>query len=250
MPPATSTDLRAYSIALGDDALVLGQRLADGQPCAVAEEDLRSRTYRSITSAARACSTLRRGGRGGWQRRRFDRVGRDTRAFTNLLINELPRGDFAFTMVRQFLVDAFNVPFLTALAAQRTSACGHRREALKESTYHLRRSRDWMLRLGDGTAESHDRAQRAADELWGYTCELFEPFGAEARLGRGGCYQGSPIARTGVARGVARSLRRRHCACRTTRGAFAAAATAFTSEHSLPARGNALHAARVSGQRW
>ena len=109
--------------------------------------------------------------------------GRDTRTFTNLLINELPRGDFAFTMVRQFLIDAFSVPFLTALAASSEptlAAIGEK--AVKESTYHLRRSRDWVLRLGDGTQESHDRAQRAADELWGYTRELFEPFAAEARL--------------------------------------------------------------------
>jgi ring-1,2-phenylacetyl-CoA epoxidase subunit PaaC len=92
--------------------------------------------------------------------------GRDTRTYTNLLINELPRGDFAFTMVRQFLVDAFNVPFLTALAASSEptlAAIGEK--AVKESAYHLRRSRDWVLRLGDGTAESHQRAQRAADEL-------------------------------------------------------------------------------------
>ena len=62
-------------------------------------------------------------------------------------------------------------------------------KAVKESTYHLRRSRDWMLRLGDGTAESHDRAQRAIDELWGYTRELFEPFA------RGGAVDCEPVWR-------------------------------------------------------
>jgi ring-1,2-phenylacetyl-CoA epoxidase subunit PaaC len=86
-------------------------------------------------------------------------------------------------MIRQFLVDAFNVPFLTGLAASGAPALAAIGEkAVKESTYHLRRSRDWVLRLGDGTDESHDRAQRATDELWGYTRELFEPSAAESRL--------------------------------------------------------------------
>ncbi len=109
--------------------------------------------------------------------------GRDCREFTNLLINELPRGDFAFTMVRQFLLDAFNVPFMAALADSADAALAQIGEkAVKESTYHLRRSRDWMLRLGDGTPEAHARTQRAIDALWGYTRELFEPSVVEARL--------------------------------------------------------------------
>ena len=108
--------------------------------------------------------------------------------FTNLLINELPRGDFAFTMTRQFLIDAFNVPYLTALTASTDSGiAGIAAKAVKESQYHLRRSRDWMLRLGDGTAESHTRAH-ALDALWGYTHELFEPAAGEAApRPRGAC---------------------------------------------------------------
>ena len=109
--------------------------------------------------------------------------GRDCRDFTNLLINELPRGDFAFTMVRQFLLDAFNVPFMAALADSAGPALAEiGAKAVKESTYHLRRSRDWMLRLGDGSPEAHTRTQRAIDALWGYTRELFEPSAIEIRL--------------------------------------------------------------------
>ncbi len=81
------------------------------------KKNWRLRTSHSITSVARGCSTTLR------RRSQLTAVteddlafGRDCRAFTNLLINELPRGDFAFTMVRQFFVDAFNVPFLTGLA--------------------------------------------------------------------------------------------------------------------------------------
>ena len=99
------------------------------------------------------------------------------------MINELPRGDFAFTMARQFLLDAFNVPFMAGLAQSADTALAQiGAKAVKESTYHLRRSRDWMLRLGDGTPEAHARTQRAIDALWGYTRELFEPSEVEMRL--------------------------------------------------------------------
>ena len=78
-------------------------------------------------------------------------------------------------MARQFLIDVFDVEFFTALtrSADETLAA-IAAKAIKESRYHLRRSRDWMLRLGDGTAESHKRLQTAVNELWGYTPELFE----------------------------------------------------------------------------
>jgi ring-1,2-phenylacetyl-CoA epoxidase subunit PaaC len=182
-------DLLAYSIALGDDALILGQRIAEWVSNAPSlEEELalgnvgldhigRARLFYSYAVA------LARDGRDE------DDLAfrRDCRDFTNLLINELPRGDFAFTMTRQFLLDAFNVPFLTALAdAGEPDFAAIGAKAVKESTYHLRRSRDWMLRLGDGTAESHERTQRALDELWGYTRELFEPSAGEARLAAAG----------------------------------------------------------------
>ncbi len=89
----------------------------------------RWRTSRSILSAARGCFTVCRANRGRWPRRRLDLAfGRDMRTFTNLLINELPRGDFAFTMVRQFLVDAFNVPFLDRARRLGDLPGRHRRE--------------------------------------------------------------------------------------------------------------------------
>jgi ring-1,2-phenylacetyl-CoA epoxidase subunit PaaC len=180
-----AADLCAFSIALGDDALILGQRLAEWVSNAPSLEEELALANVALDHIGRArmfyghAATLA----GDGSDEDSIAFGRDTRRYTNLLINELPRGDFAFTMVRQFLVDAFNVPFLAALAASSEPALAAIGEkAVKESAYHLRRSRDWMLRLGDGTAESHDRAQRAAEELWGYTRELFEPFAAEARL--------------------------------------------------------------------
>ncbi len=175
----------AYSIALGDDALILGQRLAEWVSNAPSLEEELALANVTLDHVGRARMFYGHAAAIAADGRDEDAIafGRDTRTFTNLLINELPRGDFAFTMIRQFLLDAFNVPFLSGLAASRDAglaAIGQK--AVKESTYHLRRSRDWVLRLGDGTPESHDRAQRAIDEVWGYTHELFEPFAAETRL--------------------------------------------------------------------
>ncbi len=178
-------DVFAYALALGDDALILGQRLAEWVSNAPTLEEELALGNVALDHIGRARMFYEYAARLANDGRDEDAFafGRDVRAFTNLLINELPRGDFAFTMVRQLLVDAFNVPFLTALARSRDVALAAiAGKALKESTYHLRRSREWVVRLGDGTSESHDRTQRAIDELWGYTRELFEPSEAELRL--------------------------------------------------------------------
>ncbi len=100
---------------------------------------------------------------------------RDAPQYRNLLLLEQPNGDFALTMVRQFFYAAFadlywqamtrsTDPTLAAIAAK----------SEKESAYHLRHSSEWMIRLGDGTEESHRRAQDAVDALWPYTGEMFE----------------------------------------------------------------------------
>jgi ring-1,2-phenylacetyl-CoA epoxidase subunit PaaC len=177
--------LFGYSIALGDDALILGQRIAEWVSNAPSLEEELALANVALDHIGRARMFYAHAAALAADGRDEDdfAFGRDCREFTNLLINELPRGDFAFTMTRQFLIDAFNVPYLTALAASTDSGiAGIAAKAVKESQYHLRRSRDWMLRLGDGTAESHTRAQNAVDALWGYTHELFEPAAGEAAL--------------------------------------------------------------------
>lgn len=187
--PGTTQDVMNYAIALGDDALVLGQRLSEW--CSNApflEEDLalanvaldyigRARMFYSYAAELE--------GRG----RSEDDIAylRDCREYRNLLIAELPRGDFAFSTARQFLVDAWSLGFLEALersADARLAAIAAK--AVKESRYHFRRSRDWMLRLGDGTAESKRRVQDALEQLWGYTPELFGTDAVEARLAASG----------------------------------------------------------------
>ena len=99
---------------------------------------------------------------------------RDAREYRNALIVELPKGDFGFTIVRQFLFSVFAQHQWEALA---TSAdddlSGIAAKAVKETRYHVRHSAEWLVRLGDGTEESHGRVQDALDELWRFTGELF-----------------------------------------------------------------------------
>jgi ring-1,2-phenylacetyl-CoA epoxidase subunit PaaC len=99
---------------------------------------------------------------------------RDAIEFRNAQLVELPNGDFAVTIVRQFLFDAWDVLVLERLtAASNQALAGIAAKALKEAKYHLRHTAEWVRMLGDGTAESHARAQRALDDLWPYTTELF-----------------------------------------------------------------------------
>lgn len=174
-----------YAMRLGDDALIAGQRLSEwcGRAPMLEEELALANVALDFLGRARLCYSHAAEQPGA----PFDEDGfafrRDCREFTNHLIHELPCGDFAFTMARQFLVDAFNVLFLDGLAQSSEpgfAAIGA--TCVKESRYHLRRSRDWMHRLGDGTEESHRRLQDAVNELWGYTPEIFEQDELEREL--------------------------------------------------------------------
>ncbi len=177
--------VRQYAIRLGDDALVLGHRLSEW--CSrgpFLEEDLAlSNVALDFIGRARMFYSYAAELTEGSSSEDDFAYRRDCREFTNALIYELPRGDFAFTMGRQFLIDAFNVGFLEQLQSSADpTLAAIAAKAVKESRYHLRRSHDWMLRLGAGTAESHQRLQTAINELWGYTAELFEADELESRL--------------------------------------------------------------------
>ena len=100
---------------------------------------------------------------------------RPEREYTNLLLVEQPNGDFTHTVVRQFLFDAYQKELWADLAgSDDETLVGIASRALKENAYHLRFSSGWVIRLGDGTIESHRRAQQAVNDLWQYTTELFE----------------------------------------------------------------------------
>ncbi len=100
-------------------------------------------------------------------------MGRSEREFTNLLIVEQPNGDFAHTVVRQFFFDVYQQVLWAGLSAADDEAlAGIAAKAAKENAYHLEFSSDWLVRLGDGTDESHRRAQDGVDELWRFTGEM------------------------------------------------------------------------------
>ncbi len=205
----TKEAVKQYAIRLGDDALVLGHRLSEW--CSYGpflEEDLaltnvaldfigRARMFYGYAAELAADGSTE------------DTYAytRDCRDFSNLLIHELPRGDFAFSMARQYLVDAYNLAYMESLrqSADNTLAA-IAEKAVKESSYHLRRSHDWMLRLGDGTAESHQRLQRAVDELWGYTPELFAMDALEQQLADAGIAVDAAALRPGWEQSVAATL--------------------------------------------
>jgi ring-1,2-phenylacetyl-CoA epoxidase subunit PaaC len=169
--------LKKFVLRLGDDALVMGHRLS--QWCSngpFLEEDL-ALTNVALDYVGRARMLYGYAAEIAADGSTEDSYAynRDCRDFTNLLIHELPRGDFAFTMARQYLVDEFNLAYMEKLKQSTDQTLAAIAEkACKEDLYHLRRSTGWILRLGDGTAESHDRLQHAIDDLWGYTTEFFE----------------------------------------------------------------------------
>jgi ring-1,2-phenylacetyl-CoA epoxidase subunit PaaC len=169
--------IKQYTIRLGDDAMVLGHRLSEW--CSngpFLEEDLAlTNVALDFIGRARMFYSYAAEMDGGEFTEDSYAYQRDCRDFTNLLIHELPGGDFAFSMARQYLVDEFSLAFMERLQdSTDETLAAIAAKAVKECRYHLRRSRDWMLRLGDGTAESHQRLQSAVDGLWGYTSELFE----------------------------------------------------------------------------
>ena len=108
---------------------------------------------------------------------------RDGWDFRNLLLVEQPNNDWAFTVARSFFFDCYNFYFFTALQSSSDHTLASIAEkSLKEVTYHLRWSSEWMIRLGDGTDESHQRMQEALDNLWMYSGELFQESEAEKAM--------------------------------------------------------------------
>lgn len=170
-------ELVAYVLALADDALVLGHRLTEWSGKApMLEEDIAlSNLALDLIGQARLYYAYagEMEGRG----RDEDALAylRDEHAYSNLLLLEQPNGDFAVTMVRQFLYAAFMTPYLQAMQKSADGRlAGIAAKAAKEMAYHLRHSAEWVIRLGDGTEESHRRVSSALDGLWMYTGELFE----------------------------------------------------------------------------
>lgn len=174
---AAANPLFEYLCRLGDDRLVLGHRLS--QWCGhapILEEDIALGNF-ALDFVGQASALLTLAGEVEGVGRDEDALAflRDENQFRNAQLVELPIGDFGFTIVRQFLFDAFDILLLDALTrSTNDTLAGIAGKAVKEAKYHLRHSAEWVVRLGDGTDESHQRVQRALDELWPFAFELFE----------------------------------------------------------------------------
>jgi ring-1,2-phenylacetyl-CoA epoxidase subunit PaaC len=170
-------DVSTYCLRLGDDALVLAQRLCEwAARSPQLEEDVALMNLAlDLLGQSRSLLTLA-GEREGAGRDEDDLAFlRDEPDFVNAQIVELDNGDFGRTMARQLLVSAYALPLWESLTTSSDAdLAGIAGKAVKEVAYHLDHARSWVVRLGDGTAESHRRMQQGLDEVWPYAFELFE----------------------------------------------------------------------------
>ena len=163
-----------YLLRIGDTCLILGQRIAEWSGHApILEEDIAlSNMALDLIGQARAVLTL--AGKSSGHDEDQLAFWREERHYYNPTLVELPRGDFAFTVVRNTMAATLLVllweELLQSSNAELAAIAG---QALKEARYHQEHAADWVVRLGDGTQESHQRAQAAVNTLWLYTPELF-----------------------------------------------------------------------------
>jgi len=191
LDPAAPRDeaLFQYLLRLGDTPLILAQRLGEWVGRGpVLEEDI-AQTNVGLDLIGQARLWLAYAGeveaRCAPAGRDEDQLAflRDGGDFRNLLLVEQPNGSFADTIARQFLFDAWHLLLLRALADSGDARiAGIAAKGAKEAAYHVERSEDWVIRLGDGTDDSHARMQAAIDDLWMYTGEMFTPDAVELGL--------------------------------------------------------------------
>ncbi|WCT72458.1 phenylacetate-CoA oxygenase subunit PaaC [Sphingomonas naphthae] len=175
----------AQSLRLGDDALILGQRLGEWAGHAPTLEVDLALTNIGLDLIGQAQHFL--GYAGELEGKGQDADGlafrRDVYDFRNCLLVEQPNGDFARTIARQYLFSAWQLPLMQGLAASADRRIADVAEkAVKEIAYHVRFSGEWIVRLGDGTAESKRRMEAALAWCWRFVDELFESDPAEAML--------------------------------------------------------------------
>jgi ring-1,2-phenylacetyl-CoA epoxidase subunit PaaC len=179
-------NLIQYILGIADNCLILGQRL--GELCGHGPSletdialtnvalDLLGQTRSYFQYAAQLAED--------------DNITEDTIAFLrnereyrNVLLVEQPNTDFAYTIVRQFLFDVFHHLFLNELQQSEDKTLqAIAQKSIKEVSYHLRFSSDWIIRLGDGTTESHSKMQTALNDLWTFTDEFFHKTAADNEM--------------------------------------------------------------------
>jgi ring-1,2-phenylacetyl-CoA epoxidase subunit PaaC len=181
----TESPLVLYALRRADDALILGHRLSEWCGHApMMEEDmaLANMGLDLIGQARELYSYAAKVENAGNDEDGYAYL-RDVRQYRNLLLVEQPNGDFARTIIRQFFYSAFADSYwCDMMASKDPTLAAIAAKSEKESAYHLRHSSEWVIRLGDGTAESHRRAQTAIDDLWAFTGELFYADESDANL--------------------------------------------------------------------
>ena len=173
----TKDALINYSLRLGDSSLILGQRMSEW--CSngpILEEDI-AMTNLALDLIGQSRTMLTYAGELEGKGRTEDDLAykREEREYYNTLLSERPNGHFGDTVARNFLHDAFLYHLYQALKNSKDEMiAAHAAKSIKEVTYHLRHSSEWLVRLGDGTEESHEKVQESLNDLWEYTGDLFE----------------------------------------------------------------------------
>lgn len=169
-------ELLQYTLRLGDNALILGQRLAEW--CGhgpVLEQDIALSNI-ALDQLGQARMLMQYAAEQKGEGYTEDKMAffRDVMEYKNLLILELENGDWGKTIARQFLFDTYNYFLYTELLQSKDERIrAVAQKAIKEITYHAQWSAEWVIRLGDGTEESHERIQSSINDLWEWTGEMF-----------------------------------------------------------------------------
>ena len=166
------------ALHLGDNALILGHRISEWCGHGPVQEQDIAMTNIALDLIGQAKMYLDLAAELEGKGNDHDHLAykRDVLDFKNLLITEIPNGDFADSIARQFFFDQWHFLLLSELSNSSNDRLKEiAQKALKEVTYHKRWSSEWVVRLGDGTAESKEKMQRAIDDIWFYTGEAFMP---------------------------------------------------------------------------
>jgi ring-1,2-phenylacetyl-CoA epoxidase subunit PaaC len=172
----SETPLVLYALRRADDALILGHRLSEWCGHAPMLEEDMALANMGLDLLGQARELYGYAAKVEAKGNDEDKLAylRDVRQYRNLLLLEQPNGDFARTMARQFFYAGFaDLYWRAMMKSSDTTLAAIAAKSEKEMAYHLRHCSEWMVRLGDGTEESHARAQTAIDDLWAYTGEMF-----------------------------------------------------------------------------
>ena len=171
------TNLYNYILELADNCLIAGQRLGElcGHGPSLETDIACTNISLDLFGQTRSYFQYAADIKGGDATEDSIAFLRYEREYKNVLLVEQPNRDFAYTIARQYLYDVFHLLLLEKLQfSQDITLSAIAKKSIKEASYHVRFTGDWIKRLGDGTEESHEKMQVAIDGLWTYTNELFE----------------------------------------------------------------------------